>query len=137
MGLALTWWARIHLGCLWSSAITRKEKHRIVETGPYAFVRHPIYTGLISALLATAATEATPVALLGALLITLGLWVKARIEEHFLLSELGPEAYECYRYRVPMLVPFRATLIFADFLTSGYGFAGAQIICPHCLPCHQ
>ena len=32
MGLALTWWARIHLGCLWSSAITRKEKHRIVET---------------------------------------------------------------------------------------------------------
>jgi protein-S-isoprenylcysteine O-methyltransferase Ste14 len=77
MGLALTWWARIHLGCLWSSAITRKEKHRIVETGPYAFVRHPIYTGLIIALLATAATEATLVALLGALLIVLGLWVKA------------------------------------------------------------
>jgi protein-S-isoprenylcysteine O-methyltransferase Ste14 len=106
VGLALTWWARIHLGCLWSSAITRKEKHRLIESGPYAFVRHPIYTGLIIALLATAATEATPVALLGALLIALGLWVKARIEEHFLLSELGPEAYACYRCRVPMLVPF-------------------------------
>ena len=106
MGLALTWWARIHLGLLWSSAITRKEKHRLIETGPYAFVRHPIYTSLIIALLATAAIEATQVALLGALLIALGLWVKARIEEHFLLAELGPEAYARYRCRVPMLVPF-------------------------------
>jgi len=106
MGLALTWWARIYLGRLWSSAITRKEKHRLVETGPYALVRHPIYTGLIIALLATAATEATPVALLGALLIALGLWVKARTEERFLLSELAPETYESYRCRVPMLVPF-------------------------------
>jgi len=106
MGLALTWWARIYLGRLWSSAITRKEKHRLVETGPYALVRHPIYTGLIIALLATAVTEATPVALLGALLIALGLWVKARAEERFLLSELGPEAYTRYRCRVPMLVPF-------------------------------
>ena len=69
-------------------------------------MRHPIYTGLIIALLATAATEATPVALLGAVLIALGLWVKARAEERFLLSELGPEAYESYRRRVPMLVPF-------------------------------
>jgi len=106
MGLGLTWWARILLGRLWSSAITRKEKHRLVDTGPYAFVRHPIYTGLIIALLATAATEATRVALLGALLVALGLWVKARAEEYFLLSELGLEAYASYRRRVPMLVPF-------------------------------
>ena len=105
-GLALTWWARIHLGSLWSSAITRKEKHRLVDTGPYAFVRHPIYTGLIIALLATAAIEATLVALLGALLIVLGLWVKARAEERFLSPELAPETYESYRRRVPMLVPF-------------------------------
>ena len=106
MGLALTWWARIHLGSLWSSAITRKEKHRVIETGPYAFVRHPIYTGLIIALLATAAIEATEVAVLGALLIVLGLWVKARTEERFLSTELAPETYESYRRRVPMLVPF-------------------------------
>jgi protein-S-isoprenylcysteine O-methyltransferase Ste14 len=105
-GLALTWWARIHLGCLWSSAITRKEKHRLIESGPYAFVRHPIYTGLIIALLATAAIEATLVALLGALLIALGLWAKARAEERFLSTELAPETYESYRRRVPMLVPF-------------------------------
>jgi protein-S-isoprenylcysteine O-methyltransferase Ste14 len=106
MGLGLTWWARILLGRLWSSAITRKEKHRLVDSGPYAFVRHPIYTGLIIALLATAAIEATRVALLGALLVALGLWVKARAEEYFLLSELGLEAYASYRRRVPMLVPF-------------------------------
>jgi len=106
LGLTLTWWARIHLGGLWSSAITRKEKHRLVETGPYALVRHPIYTGLIIAMLATAATEATLVAVLGALLIALGLWVKARAEERFLSTELAPETYESYRRRVPMLVPF-------------------------------
>jgi len=106
MGLALTWWARIYLGNLWSSAITRKEKHLLIETGPYAFVRHPIYTGLIIALLATAAIEATEVAVLGALLIVFGLWVKARTEERFLSTELAPETYESYRRRVPMLVPF-------------------------------
>jgi protein-S-isoprenylcysteine O-methyltransferase Ste14 len=106
VGLALTWWARMQLGRLWSSAITRKEEHRLVETGPYAFVRHPIYTGLIIALLATAAIEATLLALLGAVLIAIGLWVKARTEERFLLAELGPDAYESYRSRVPMLIPF-------------------------------
>jgi protein-S-isoprenylcysteine O-methyltransferase Ste14 len=106
VGLLLTWWARLHLGRLWSSAITRKEDHRIVDTGPYAFVRHPIYTGLITALLATSAVEATVTALLGAALIAFGLWLKARSEECFLAAELGPEAYRSYCRRVPMLVPF-------------------------------
>ena len=104
--LLLTWWARIHLGRLWSSAITRKEEHRLVDTGPYGFVRHPIYTGLITALLATGATEATPTALLGAVIIALSLWLKARAEESFLAAELGFDAYESYRRRVPMLIPF-------------------------------
>lgn len=106
LGLALTWWARIELGHLWSSAITYKEKHRLVDTGPYALVRHPIYTGIVIALVATAATEATIVALLGATFITIGLWVKAHAEERFLSAELDPDAYESYRRRVPMLVPF-------------------------------
>jgi len=104
--LLLTWWARIHLGRLWSSAITRKEEHRLVDTGPYGFVRHPIYTGLITALLATAATEATLTALLGAVIIALSLWLKARAEERFLAAELGFNAYDSYRRRVPMLIPF-------------------------------
>jgi len=106
LGLLLTWIARIHLGRLWSSAITRKEQHQVVDTGPYAFVRHPIYAGIIIALIATALTEATLVALLGATLIALGLWLKARAEERFLMLELGSDAYGSYCRRVPMLIPF-------------------------------
>jgi protein-S-isoprenylcysteine O-methyltransferase Ste14 len=70
------------------------------------FVRHPIYTGLIGATLPTGATVATATALLGALLIAFGLWLKARMEEDFLTTELGADAYGLYRRRVPMLVPF-------------------------------
>jgi protein-S-isoprenylcysteine O-methyltransferase Ste14 len=102
----LTWLARIYLGRLWSSAITRKEQHRLIETGPYAVVRHPIYTGIITAVMATAITEGTVVALVGAALITFGLWVKARTEERFLMVELGADRYGSYCHRVPMLFPF-------------------------------
>jgi len=105
-GLSLTWWARVYLGPLWSSVITRKEDHKIIDTGPYAFVRHPIYSGLIIALLATAVAEGRLTALFGAALIILGVWMKARTEERFLLTELGPEIYGSYCHRVPMLVPF-------------------------------
>ncbi len=105
-GILFAWWARIHLGRLWSGSVTRKEGHRVVDTGPYALVRHPIYTGLIAATLATAAAKATLPALAGLLLITLGLWLKARVEERFLAAELGPDDYAAYRRRVPMLVPF-------------------------------
>lgn len=105
-GLSLTWWARICLGPLWSSTITRKEDHKIIDTGPYALVRHPIYSGLMIALVATAAAEGRLTALFGAALIILGVWLKARTEERFLLTELGPEIYGAYCRRVPMLIPF-------------------------------
>jgi len=88
-GLAFSWWARIHLGRLWSSTITRKEGHRIVDTGPYGLVRHPIYTGLIAALSATAAVDATITALIGAALVIFGLFLKASSEERFLMLDLG------------------------------------------------
>jgi len=104
-GLLFTWWARIHLGRLWSGTITRKEGHRVIDTGPYALVRHPIYTGLIFALFATAIAQATISGLAGAALIAFGLWAKARIEERFLTAELGADAYGAYRRRVPMLIP--------------------------------
>jgi protein-S-isoprenylcysteine O-methyltransferase Ste14 len=105
-GLGFSWWARVHLGRLWSSAITRKDGHRIVYSGPYALVRHPIYTGLIVGLLATVAADGTITALIGGALIVLGLWLKARAEERFLRTELGADAYGSYCRRVPMLVPF-------------------------------
>ena len=105
-GTLFTWWARIHLGRFWSNAITRKEGHRVIDTGPYGLVRHPIYTGLIGAMLATAIAVGTVTAMLGAFLIAIGLWQKARMEEGFLTSELGADAYGPYCRRVPMLIPF-------------------------------
>jgi len=106
LGICFTWWARIHLGQFWSNAITHKEDHRIVDTGPYGLVRHPIYTGLIIALLASGIAIATWPAMLGVLLVSFGEWQKARMEERFLTAELGAEAYAAYCRRVPMIVPF-------------------------------
>ncbi|HEY1631502.1 MAG TPA: isoprenylcysteine carboxylmethyltransferase family protein [Rhizomicrobium sp.] len=104
-GFAFAWWARIHLGRLWSGRITRKEGHRIIDSGPYGIVRHPIYTGIIIAAIATAAEKATPLAIIGAALLYAGYWMKARLEERFLSEELGPDAYAAYRARMPMLLP--------------------------------
>lgn len=104
-GFLFAWWARIHLGTLWSGTITRKQDHRIVDTGPYALVRHPIYTGLLLSGFATAVARGRWEALVGAFLFALGCWIKARQEERFLSEELGAE-YAAYRARVRMLVPY-------------------------------
>ena len=105
-GFLFAWWARIHIGRLWSSGVTKKVDHHVVDTGPYAIVRHPIYTGLILSALATALARATASALLGAAVLTFGFYFKARIEERFLRAELGANSYDAYAQRVPMLVPF-------------------------------
>jgi protein-S-isoprenylcysteine O-methyltransferase Ste14 len=106
LGFAFCWWARIHLGRLWSGTITRKADHHVVDTGPYALVRHPIYTGILLAIFATMLAKGSLPGIAAAVLITTGLWMKARLEEAWLRSELGAEAYDEYRQRVPMLVPF-------------------------------
>jgi protein-S-isoprenylcysteine O-methyltransferase Ste14 len=105
-GLGLTWWARISLGSLWSGSVSRKKDHTIVRKGPYALVRHPIYTGLIIAAFAIALQIAMAVNLFGAILVAVGFWLKARLEERFLSQELGPVAYADYRRSTPMLIPF-------------------------------
>ena len=104
-GLLFTWWARIHLGRLWSSSVTRKADHHVVDTGPYGIVRHPIYTGIILASAATAAMRGTVLAWLGACVMTTGWVIKARLEEEFLREQLGAETYGEYARRVPMLAP--------------------------------
>jgi protein-S-isoprenylcysteine O-methyltransferase Ste14 len=106
VGLAFTWWARIHLGRLWSSSVTRKADHRIVDSGPYGIVRHPIYTGILLAAAATAVEEGTARGVTGVLLFALGFWIKARLEEQFLIEQLGAADYDAYRRRIPMLIPF-------------------------------
>lgn len=105
-GFLFAWWARLHLGRLWSGEVTRKADHTIVDTGPYGIVRHPIYTGILLAAFATAAVKGTALALAGAACLTVGLAMKARLEESWLRAELGAEAYDAYRRRVPMLWPF-------------------------------
>lgn len=106
-GFALAWWARLHLGRLWSAAVTRKPGHRVVDTGPYAWVRHPIYTGLLEAALVSAVAGGTAVSAAGFAVLLFGMWVKARLEERFLMGELGADAYGSYQTRVPMLLPWR------------------------------
>jgi len=102
-GMGVAWWARIALGKLWSGGVERMAEHRVVETGPYRFVRHPIYTGLIMGAAAMAGLQAKPWAILGAALFTLGFVLKARVEERFLEKEIG--GYDAYRRRVSMILP--------------------------------
>jgi len=105
-GLAFTWWARVHLGRLWSGSITRKADHHIVDTGPYGIVRHPIYSGILIAEIATAIQSGAVQAFLGAALMGIGFYIKARMEEGFLRTQVDAAAYDAYSRRVPMLIPF-------------------------------
>ena len=104
-GFGFAWWARVHLGRLWSGAVTLKRGHRVIDSGPYALVRHPIYTGLLEAALVSAVAAGTIASVAGFALATLGVWCKARVEERLLSTELGGQAYDAYRRRVPMFVP--------------------------------
>jgi protein-S-isoprenylcysteine O-methyltransferase Ste14 len=108
-GLLFTWWARIHLGPLWSDWVVKKAGHHLVDTGPYRLVRHPIYSGLIFTASMTALQKGTSFALLGVAVIMLAFYDKARREERFLRAQLGADAanaYDNYALKTPMLVPF-------------------------------
>jgi protein-S-isoprenylcysteine O-methyltransferase Ste14 len=105
VGLGFASWARYHLGRLWSSRVTLKEDHAIVRTGPYGIVRHPIYTGLLLALVGSFVVEPTVAALAGFAALTAGLVIKIRQEER-LLSEHFGGAYDAYRKDVRALIPY-------------------------------
>jgi protein-S-isoprenylcysteine O-methyltransferase Ste14 len=105
LSFAFAWWARIHLGNLWSGKITLRTGHRVITTGPYRLVRHPIYTALIGASWALALLRGFPTSLLGAAILTGQMIFKARREEAFLRAELGAEAYDTYAARTPMILP--------------------------------
>ena len=105
-GFSFVWWARIHLGRLWSDWLTKKAGHRVVDTGPYRLVRHPIYLGLLFAAFATAIEKGTSFALSGAAILTFAFYTRARREERFLRIELGEDAYDAYARKTAMLAPF-------------------------------
>lgn len=102
-GLAFSLWARAHLGRNWSGIVTLKEDHALVRSGPYRTIRHPIYTGLLFAVIGTAVAigEWRGVLAAGCALIAI-LW-KIRVEERH-MREAFPE-YEEYRARTAALVP--------------------------------
>lgn len=105
LAFAFCWWARAHLGRMWSGYVSMKEDHRLIDTGPYRLTRHPIYTGIIAAAIALATLKGAGAALAGAALVALGLTLKARLEESFLKQSLGAAPYGAYAVRTPMLIP--------------------------------
>lgn len=105
LGFGLAWWARTHLGRDWSWNVTCKEDHQLIDTGPYAMVRHPIYTGVLIASVATAVLVAKWPSFAGLALVASGLWLKADLEEQFLSRELGATKYRDYVARTGKLLP--------------------------------
>jgi protein-S-isoprenylcysteine O-methyltransferase Ste14 len=105
-GLGFAAWARIHLAGNWSGTVTLKQDHSLTRSGPYRLVRHPIYTGLLTAILGTAIAEGEWRGLVAAGLMTLSFLRKIAIEERFLTAEFG-NAYTRYRAEVPALLPWR------------------------------
>jgi protein-S-isoprenylcysteine O-methyltransferase Ste14 len=104
-GVAFAIWARITLGNNWSNAITLKENHELVQGGPYAFVRHPIYTGMFVAMLGTALTIGTVISYLGVISSLVGILIRIRDEDALMAKEFG-EAHTAYRTRTKALIPF-------------------------------
>jgi protein-S-isoprenylcysteine O-methyltransferase Ste14 len=105
VGLLFSIWARVHLGGYWSGEITLKEGHKLITTGPYRWVRHPIYTGIITASIGSALAAQTGDGFVGFVMIVAGCMVKIRREEALLTGEFGDE-YAKFKREVPMLVPF-------------------------------
>jgi protein-S-isoprenylcysteine O-methyltransferase Ste14 len=104
LGMLFSIWARVSLGRNWSGRVVLKHGQELVSTGPYALVRHPIYTGLLVALTGTAVYDGRWRALLGLAFFAIGFWLKARTEENLLEREFGEE-YRSYRGRTRMLIP--------------------------------
>jgi protein-S-isoprenylcysteine O-methyltransferase Ste14 len=93
-GIALALWARWHLGQYWSARITIKEDHKLIHTGPYARLRHPIYSGLDLAAIGSALAIDRWRCVVGVCLIILGYWIKARREEAMLTAQFGADFKE-------------------------------------------
>ena len=105
IGLGFAIWARQHLSSNWSSAVTIKQGHELIVTGPYARVRHPIYTGILTGFLGTAIALAEVRGFVGLVLMFFLFWAKLRIEEKWMRSEFG-ETYATYEQRTAALVPY-------------------------------
>jgi protein-S-isoprenylcysteine O-methyltransferase Ste14 len=103
-GVSIAVWARRHLGKYWSGRITLKVDHHVIQSGPYAFVRHPIYSGILLALLGTVISIGTVLSCIALALMFVSFVLKLTLEERWLCAHLGAE-YKEYRRRVKALIP--------------------------------
>jgi protein-S-isoprenylcysteine O-methyltransferase Ste14 len=104
MGIGLAIWARYHLAEYWSARITIKEGHQLIRTGPYARLRHPIYSGLILAAIGSALVIDQWRCVLGVCLVLTGFYIKARKEEMMLTEQFG-EAFREHQKHAGFLIP--------------------------------
>lgn len=104
-GIGFAIWARVFIGRNWSGTVTLKEEHELVQNGPYAFVRHPIYSGFLLAYLGTAIIAGQLRGLIGFVPVLWGWGMKLRLEESFMTAHFG-NAYSDYKKRVKALVPY-------------------------------
>jgi protein-S-isoprenylcysteine O-methyltransferase Ste14 len=104
IGIAIALWARWHLGQYWSARITLKEDHKLIRTGPYAHLRHPIYSGLILAAIGGALAIDKWRCVAGVVFIVLGYWMKAKKEEALLAAQFG-EAFQEHCQHAGFLIP--------------------------------
>jgi len=103
-GIAFAIWARFSLAGNWSGAVSVKVGHELIRTGPYAWVRHPIYSGLLVALFGTALARARPLGFLAIALFWLGFSIKSRMEEEYMRTTFG-ERYVEYARDTGALIP--------------------------------
>ncbi|HUA19027.1 MAG TPA: isoprenylcysteine carboxylmethyltransferase family protein [Bryobacteraceae bacterium] len=104
-GIAFAVWARFAIGRNWSGTVTIKQDHELIRRGPYALVRHPIYSGLLLAVVGTALAVNELRGLAALVLVTLAFCLKLRTEESFMLQQFGDQ-YRGYRREVKALIPF-------------------------------
>jgi protein-S-isoprenylcysteine O-methyltransferase Ste14 len=104
-GLLFAVWAREHLGRNWSRSVTIKQDHELITTGPYAWVRHPIYTGILTGFLGMAIAISQVRGFIVFVLISLVFWAKLRMEEEWMRSQFG-ETYTAYAHQTAALVPY-------------------------------
>jgi protein-S-isoprenylcysteine O-methyltransferase len=104
-GLGICLWARAVLGRNWSGTVTLKEDHELIVRGPYRLVRHPIYTGLLAMLIATAIEQGHIAGMIGLVLVFISLCIKLNNEEEVMRNQF-PKQYADYQERVKRIIPF-------------------------------
>jgi protein-S-isoprenylcysteine O-methyltransferase Ste14 len=105
IGLTISIWARRILGGNWSGSVTVKEGHELVQSGPYRYVRHPIYSGLLLMILGTGLASGQVHGLLAFPIALVSFWIKSRVEEQWMTAEFG-ERYATYKKTTWALIPY-------------------------------